>query len=49
MISKRISKSKDIPRPPKMKIFNMVIPILMHFYSLDLNLSVASHKNAAQR
>ena len=28
--------------PPKMKNLNMVIPILMHFCSLDSNLSVAS-------
>ena len=38
MISERISD--DIP--PQMKILNMVIPILMRFYSLVLNWSVAS-------
>ena len=39
MISERISH--DIP--PQIKILNMVIPILMCFYSLVSNLSVASH------
>ena len=38
MISDRISD--DIP--PKMKILNMVIPILLHFCSFVSNLSVAS-------
>ena len=38
MISDRISE--DIP--PQMKIFNMVIPILMHFCSFASNWSVAS-------
>ena len=33
MISERIS---DVI-PPEMKILNMVIPILMHFYSLSSN------------
>ena len=37
MISERISD--DIP--PKMKMLNMVIPILMHFYSFVSNWSVA--------
>ena len=39
MISERISD--DIP--PKMKVLNMVMPILMRFYSLVSNWSVASH------
>ena len=38
MISDRISK--DIP--PQMNIFNMVIPILMHFCSFVSNRSIAS-------
>ena len=38
MISERINN--DIP--PQIKILNMVIPILMHFYSIVSNLSVAS-------
>ena len=38
MISERISD--DIP--PKLKILNMVIPILMSFYSLVSNWSIAS-------
>ena len=42
MISERIPH--DIP--PQMKILNMVIPILMRFYSLVSNLRVASHKKA---
>ena len=33
--------SDDIP--PQMKILNMVIPILMHFHSFVLNLSIESH------
>ena len=39
MISERISD--DIS--PQIKILNMVIPILMRFYSLVSNWSVASH------
>ena len=38
MISERISD--DIP--PQMKILNMVIPILMHFYRLVSNWSIRS-------
>ena len=38
MISERISN--DIP--PKMKIFNMVIPILIHFCIFVSNLSKAA-------
>ena len=38
MISERISD--DIP--PQMNILNMVIPILMHFFSYVLNWSIAS-------
>ena len=45
MISQRISD--DIP--PKMKIMNMVIPILMHFWSFVSNWSFTSlHKTAHQ-
>ena len=38
MISKRISDNI----PPQMKILNILIPILMHLYSLVSNWSVAS-------
>ena len=44
MISQRISDDK----PPQLKILNMVIPILMRFYSLISNLSVASRIEALQ-
>ena len=30
--------------PPQMKILNMVIPILMHFYSFLSNRSIASRR-----
>ena len=37
-----ISERKSDHIPPKMKRLNMVVPILMRFYSLVLNWSVAS-------
>ena len=37
-----VSERKSDDTPPLMKILNMVIPILMRFYSLVSNWSVAS-------